>query len=317
MRRVIAWIERYFLLLALALAAIALWHPGLFTGFTPYIPQLLGLVMFGMGLTLEFADFQGIWQKKTSIGIGVFFQFLIMPCLGWGLATVLQLPRDEFVGLVIVGACPGGTASNVITYLAKANLPLSVVLTLSTTLLAPLLTPLLIYFLARTKIDLALGPLMGSVFWIVLFPLLDGLILRRLLRRRLQPILEIFPAISMILIAVIIATVVGQNQAQILQFPLLVMVAVILHNGLGLSLGYWGARLFRMPEADCRTVAIEVGMQNSGLGVALATQFVNATAALPAAIFSLWHNISGITLANYWAWQAVSEPPTEATDSKS
>ncbi|AFY60800.1 bile acid:sodium symporter family protein [Synechococcus sp. PCC 6312] len=303
MRTVIGWIERYFLLVALSLSLLALGYPGLFTGFITYIPQLLGLVMFGMGLTLEFKDFQGIWQKKSLVGIGVFLQFLIMPTLGWGLATLFQLPRDEFVGLVIVGACPGGTASNVITYLARANVPLSVVLTLTTTLLAPLLTPLLIYTLARTKIDLALGPLMGSVFWIVLFPLLDGLLLRRLLRRRLQPILDIFPAISILLIALIIATVVGQNQVQILQLPLLVILAVILHNGLGLLLGYWGARLFQMPEADCRTVAIEVGMQNSGLGVALATQFVNATAALPAAIFSLWHNISGITLANYWAGQ--------------
>ncbi|MDS3861478.1 bile acid:sodium symporter family protein [Thermosynechococcaceae cyanobacterium BACA0444] len=296
-------IERYFLLVALSLSLLALGYPGLFTGFRAYIPQLLGLVMFGMGLTLEFKDFQGIWQKKSLVGIGVLLQFLLMPTLGWGLATLCQLPRDEFVGLVMVGACPGGTASNVITYLARANVPLSVVLTLTTTLLAPLLTPLLIYALARTKIDLALGPLMGSVFWIVLFPLLDGLILRRLLRRRLEPILAIFPAISILLIALIIATVVGQNQAQILQLPLMVILAVVLHNGLGLLLGYWGARLFQMPEADCRTVAIEVGMQNSGLGVALATQFVNATAALPAAIFSLWHNISGITLANYWAGQ--------------
>jgi BASS family bile acid:Na+ symporter len=301
MHQIAVWIERQFLILALLCSGVALLYPSLFTGLSPYIPQLLGIVMFGMGLTLEFSDFKGIWDKKLLVLMGISLQFLIMPFLGWSIATVMQLPRDEFVGLIIVGACPGGTASNVITYLARANVPLSVILTMSTTLLAPIVTPILIYLYAKTKIDVELLPLMISVFWIVLFPLLDGLILRRLLRRRLQPMIEIFPSISIIVILMIVACVVGLNQQTILRFPAAVIIAVILHNLLGLLLGYWGSRYLKMAEADCRTVSIEVGMQNSGLGVALASQFVNPVAALPSAIFSLWHNLSGIAIAKYWS----------------
>jgi bile acid:Na+ symporter, BASS family len=301
MKHIALWIEQKFLILALILTALALFSPSSFTWLSPYIPQLLGLIMFGMGLTLEFADFKGIWSKKYLIFAGIFLQFFIMPLLGWTIATVMQLPRDQFVGLVIVGCCPGGTASNVVTYLARANVPLSVVLTFSTTILAPFVTPILIYLLVKTKIDVDVAPLMLSVFWIVLFPLVDGLILRRLLRQYVQPIVDIFPAISIVTILAVIACIVGQNQKNILLFPGAVIVAVILHNSLGLLLGYWGGRLFKMAEPDCRTVGIEVGMQNSGLGVALASQFINPAAALPSAIFSLWHNLSGIILAKYWS----------------
>ncbi|MBF2097743.1 MAG: bile acid:sodium symporter family protein [Gloeomargaritaceae cyanobacterium C42_A2020_066] len=301
LRKVFTALEQQFLLLALGFAGLALIHPPAFTWLTPFIPQLLGIVMFGMGMTLEVADFIAIWDQKSLIAVGVFLQFLIMPLLGWGLATLLQLPRDAFIGLVIVGACPGGTASNVITYLAKGNVALSVVLTLSSTLLAPLLTPLLIALLARTQIDLAPWPLMVSIVWIVLVPLVGGLMLRHVLRRRLQPILALMPGFSVLLVVLIIASVFAQNQQAIMTFPLTILLAVALHNGLGLGLGYWGSRLFGMAEQNCRTVAIEVGMQNSGLGVALATQFVNSAAALPPALFSLWHNLSGAVLAKVWS----------------
>lgn len=301
MKQIAFWIEQQFLILAILFTVVALLHPPLFTGLSPYIPQLLGVVMLGMGLTLEFSDFKGIWEKKFLVFAGIFLQFFIMPLLGWSIATVMQLPRDEFIGLVIVGSCPGGTASNVITYLARANVPLSIVLTLSTTILAPIITPVLIYLLVKTKVDLDVFPLMVSVFWMVLFPLIDGLVLRRLLRRHIQPIVDIFPSVSILVILMIIACIVGLNQKTILQFPVAVIVAVIMHNILGLLLGYWGGRCLKMNETDCRTVGIEVGMQNSGLGVALASQFINPAAALPSAIFSLWHNLSGITLAKYWS----------------
>lgn len=308
LRKGVAAIEQRFLLLALGFAGLALVHPPAFRWLTPLIPQLLGIVMFGMGMTLALADFKAIWGQKSLIAVGVFLQFLIMPLLGWGLATLLHLPREDFIGLVIVGACPGGTASNVITYLAKGNVALSVVLTLSSTLLAPLLTPLLIALLARTQIDLAPGPLMVSIVWIVLVPLVGGLMLRRILQRRLQPLLDLLPGFSVLLVVLIIASVFAQNQKAIMTVPLTILLAVALHNGLGLVLGYWGGRLFGMTEQNCRTVAIEVGMQNSGLGVALATQFVNSAAALPPAIFSLWHNLSGAILAKVWSR---SLPPPE------
>ncbi len=295
------WIESNFLILALIFSAVALGKPEAFTWLKPHIAVMLGVVMFGMGLTLEFSDFKQVWDKKRLVAAGVFLQFFIMPSLAWLIATVLRLPKEAFIGLVIVGSCPGGTASNVVTYIAKANVPLSVVLTMSTTLLAPIMTPALIYLLVGTRVEVAFFSLMKEVFWIVMFPLIDGLVLRRFFRKQLGPFVEIFPSISIVAIVLIIACIMGLNKPTIISFPVLVILAVMLHNGLGLFLGYMGGKLFRMNEADCRTVGIEVGMQNSGLGVALAAKFFTPAAALPSAIFSLWHNLSGITLARYWS----------------
>lgn len=301
MKQLAKWIENNFLILALLFSAAALIHPEAFTWLKPHISKMLGVVMFGMGLTLEFSDFKQVWNKKQLVFAGVFLQYFIMPSLAWLIATAFRLPKEAFIGLVIVGSCPGGTASNVVTYIAKANVPLSVVLTLSSTILAPLMTPALIYFLVGTKVEVAFLALMKEVFWIVMFPLIDGLVLRRFLKKQLAPFIEIFPSLSIIAIVFIIACIMGLNKQNILVFPVMVMIAVILHNGLGLLLGYFGGKLFKMEEADCRTVGIEVGMQNSGLGVALAAKFFTPAAALPSAIFSLWHNLSGITLAKYWS----------------
>ncbi len=301
MKQLAELIETHFLIFAFALSGLALWRPGLFTGLAPMIPQLLGLVMFGMGLTLRPGDFRRIWQQPNLVVLGVGLQFLIMPLLAWSLASLFQLPAAEFVGLVMVGACPGGTASNVITYLARANVALSVVLTLTTTLLSPLMTQLLIFVFAGTETTLSVPSLMHSVTAVILLPVLLGVLFRQVFQARFQAPFQIFPALSILAISLIIATVIAQNQAQIFAFPFLIGVAVILHNGLGLLFGYAGAKVFQMTEVDCRTIAIEVGMQNSGLGVTLASQFVGSLAALPGALFSLWHNVSGIALAKYWA----------------
>ncbi len=295
------WIENNFLILALIFSATALAGPGAFTWLKPHIAKMLGVVMFGMGLTLEFSDFRQVWDKKRLVAAGVFLHFFIMPSLAFLIATAFRLPKEAFIGFVIVGSCPSGTASNVVNYIAKANVPLSVVLTMTTTLLAPLVTPALIYFLVGTRVEVPFLSLMQEVFWIVMFPLFDGLVLRRFLRKQLQPFLEIFPSISILAIVLIIACIMGLNKSTIMAFPVLVILAVMLHNGMGLFLGYTGGKLFKMNEADCRTIAIEVGMQNSGLGVALATKFFTPAAALPSAIFSLWHNLSGLTLARYWS----------------
>jgi BASS family bile acid:Na+ symporter len=295
------WIENNFLILALIFSAGALGSPEAFTWLKPYIAMMLGVVMFGMGLTLEFSDFKQVWNKKKLVLACIFLQFSIMPALAWLLATFFGLPKEAFVGLVILGSCPGGTASNVVAYIAKANVPLSVVLTMSSTLLAPILTPALIYFLVGTRVEVAFLALMKAVFWIVIFPLIDGLLLRRFLRKQLAPFIEIFPSVSILAIVLIIACIMGLNKPTILSFPVLIIFAVMLHNGLGLFLGYMSGKLFRMSEVDCRTVGIEVGMQNSGLGVALAAKYFTPAAALPSAIFSLWHNLSGISLAKYWS----------------
>ncbi|EPR35031.1 Bile acid:sodium symporter [Alkalidesulfovibrio alkalitolerans DSM 16529] len=294
-------IERGFLPLALGLSALALAHPPLFTWIAPHIALGLGVIMFGMGLTLDFSDFGRAFRNWRGAGTGIVLQYTIMPILAVAVSALLGLPPEAAVGLVLVGACPGGTASNVITYLARADVALSVVMTLVSTMLAPLVTPALVQLLLGHEIQVDFWAMVRSVFWIVLFPLLDGLIIRSLLRDRLRPVACIFPAISMVTISLIIACVVGLNQKTILAFPALVMAAVVLHNAAGFGLGYHCARLMGSDATRARTISIEVGMQNSGLAVALAGAFFGPAAALPGAIFSLWQNLVGVALARRWS----------------
>ncbi len=281
------FIEKHFIAIALVLSGVALANPSTFVWIKPHIPLGLGFIMFGMGLTLDFRDFRDILRKWRLVGLGVLMQYVVMPILAVSISFVLGLPTEAVIGMVVVGACPGGTASNVIAYLARANVPLSVTLTLASTCLAPILTPAIIYLLLEKKVEMDFLSMVQSVFWIVVFPLMDGLILRRLFRKRLEPFLFYFPSLSIVVIALLIACIVGLNQSTLLMFPLLVLVAVVIHNGLGLLLGYAFARMFRSSKQDARTLAIEVGMQNSGLGVALAVKYFGAVSALPGALFSL------------------------------
>lgn len=297
---ILEFVEKQFIVIATVLSAIALVYPPSFTWIKPHIPLGLGLIMFGMGLTLEFEDFRDILKKWKLVGFGMVMQFAIMPVLAVGISFVLGLPKAAMIGMVVVGACPGGTASNVIAYLARANVPLSVTMTLASTCLAPLLTPLIIYCILGESIQINLWAMVQSVFWIVVFPLIDGLILRRIFRSRLEPFLRYFPSFSILVIALLIACIIGLNQTTLLALPALVLVAVILHNGLGLGIGYGLARAVKCDKRDARTIAIEVGMQNSGLGVALAVKHFGTATALPGALFSLWHNVSGVYLAKKW-----------------
>lgn len=292
------FIERHFLLLALVLSAAAFIEPDLFTWLRPHIALCLGVIMFGMGLTLDFSDFAAAVRNYKAVGLGVLLQYTVMPLLAVLLSAIFGLPQEALIGMVVVGACPGGTASNVIAHLARANVALSVTMTLVSTCLAPLLTPLIIYLILNQQIEIAFLPMVKSVFWIVIFPLVDGLILRRLFRQRLDPLLHVFPSISIVVIAMLIACIIGLNRDMLATFPVLVFAAVALHNLGGLSAGYGAGRLAGFNHKDSLTLAIEVGMQNSGLGVALAAKYFGATSALPGALFSLWHNISGIVLAN-------------------
>ncbi|BDQ36734.1 bile acid:sodium symporter [Pseudodesulfovibrio nedwellii] len=294
------FIEKYFILITVLLSGIALIYPPSFIWIKPHIPLGLGVIMFGMGLTLDFGDFREILRKWHLVGLGVFMQYVLMPVLAVGISFILGLPAEAVIGMVVVGACPGGTASNVIAYLARANVPLSVTLTLASTCLAPLFTPVIIYLLLDKQVHIDFWSMVQSVFWIVVFPMLDGLILRRIFRKRLEPLLRFFPSLSIMVIALLIACIIGLNQKTLLAFPALVLLAVILHNGIGLVAGYGLARLARCSKRDARTLAIEVGMQNSGLGVALAVKHFGAVSALPGALFSLWHNLSGVALARRW-----------------
>jgi len=294
------FIEKHFIVIAIILSGIALAYPPSFTWIKPHIPLGLGVIMFGMGLTLDFEDFRDILKKWRLVGFGIVMQYAVMPVLAVCISFVLGLPPEVVIGMVVVGACPGGTASNVIAYLARANVPLSVTMTLASTCLAPILTPTIIYILLEKQVEIDFWSMVQSVFWIVVFPLVDGLILRRIFRKHLDPFLRFFPSLSIMVIALLIVCIIGLNQQTLLTLPVLVLVAVVLHNGLGLAAGYGFARLAKYSKRDARTLAIEVGMQNSGLGVALAVKHFGAATALPGALFSLWHNLSGVSLARWW-----------------
>ncbi|WP_300163034.1 bile acid:sodium symporter family protein [Solidesulfovibrio sp.] len=299
--RVALALERSYLALVAGCCGLALAWPGLFTWIAPWIAPALGVIMFGMGLSLTFADFSALAPKWRLVAAGTLLQFTVMPGLAFVLSRTLALPPEAALGVILVGACPGGTASNVITYLAGGNLALSVTLTLTTTIAAPVLTPALTALLGGSIVHVDGLAMIGSVFWIVVFPVVDGLILRRLLRRRLEPVLAVFPAVSMLVIALVIACVVGLNRDTVLAFPGLVIAAVVLHNLGGFALGYLGASLFSADRADRVAIAVEVGMQNSGLAVALAKLHFTPAAALPGALFSLVQNLTGVLWARFLA----------------
>ena len=301
------YIEKYFLTIILLVSVIGFFLPEYLVIFKSYIPFLLGIIMLGMGLTINFSELWSLRKHPKWIVTGILMQFLLMPLLAYMIGKILHLPDEFLLGLIIVGACPGGTASNVMAYLSNAHLSLSVTITLISTVLAPLLTPLWIYYLAGETIDISFFSLMKTTFWIVIFPLLDGLILRRLLKNKIDPLVGIFPSISIIAIALIIGCVVGLNKETLQSFPAIVISAVILHNTLGFFSGYGLAKLMRFPHKVCKTIAFEVGMQNSGLGVSLAIVHFNQLVALPSVLFSIWHNVAGVVTIKIFKGSKKSE----------
>lgn len=267
---------------------------------TASITPMLGVVMFGMGLTLKPADFKPVLMRPKDIIIGEFAQFIVMPLVAWILCKILQLPAELALGVILVGCCPGGTASNVICYLANGDIALSVAMTGVSTLLAPLVTPALVYMLAGEEVNVDVIGMFLSIVEVVIIPILLGFIVNRYLGRFTEKVTPLLPLVSTIAIAVIIGIVVSHNSANILSCSLLVGVAVILHNILGLVLGYMAGRMMGLPHSKRTAIAIEVGMQNSGLATSLAaTHFaMYPLAAVPGAIFSAWHNFSGSIAAS-------------------
>lgn len=288
----------------LLFAALALLMPEGFTWIGPHIPLLLGIIMFGMGMTLSGADFKEVFTHPKSVLIGVLAQYSIMPFLAFALAYGLGLPPEIAVGVILVGACPGGTSSNVMTFLAKGNTALSVSITSVSTLLAPVLTPAITLLLASKWLPVSAGDMFMSVVKIVLVPIILGLIVKALFRKQVEKSVKALPLVSVIGIVAIVAAVVSGNKEKILESGLLILAVVILHNALGYLLGFFAAKLLKMDYVDQKAVAIEVGMQNSGLATALATAHFSPLAAVPGAIFSVWHNVSGSLLANYWGKKA-------------
>ncbi|MHA6798650.1 bile acid:sodium symporter family protein [Bounagaea algeriensis] len=298
------FVGRWFAPIVLVAGAIALTAPGAFGALEPAVPWLLALIMFGMGMTLRATDFGYVVRRPGAFLIGLAAQFVVMPGLGWIVATALQLRPELTTGVLLVACSPGGTASNVMVYLSRGDTALSVAMTSVSTLVAPLVTPLLVLGLAGRYLEVGFADLFTSILQVVLLPVLLGVLVRRFAAPvvdRAQPAL---PLVSVLGITLVVMAVVAGSAADLVSVGLAALIAVVLHNCLGLAVGYGAARVCGLDEPARRAVSIEVGMQNSGLAATLATTHFNPVTALPAAIFSVWHNISGSLVAGYWARRA-------------
>lgn len=307
--RLSQFVGKTFAVWVLLFAILAFFTPDGFRWIGAYIVPLLGIIMFGMGLTLSKSDFAEVFKRPGTVAIGVLGQFIIMPGLAWLLSTLLALPPEVAVGVILVGCCPGGTASNVMTFLARGDVALSVAVTSVTTLLAPVITPALIYLLASQWLDVSATAMFWSIVQVVVLPIILGIAAQSLLRDKVKACVNVLPLVSVVAIVAIVAAVVAGNQQRIATSGLMIFAVVVLHNGLGLLLGYWLAKLAGLSVAQRKTLSIEVGMQNSGLGAALATAHFSPLAAVPSAIFSVWHNISGPLVATlYQRFKNEDEP---------
>ena len=304
MKKICDFISRWMGVLVLLTALFALLFPETFSALKPtMINPLLGVVMFGMGLTLKLEDFKVVFSRPKDVVIGCLAQFTVMPLLAWLLAKGFSLSDELALGVVLVGCCPGGTASNVITYLAKGDLALSVGMTGVSTLLAPLLTPFLTWLLVGQHVDVDMVSMFLSILWVVILPIVAGLLFRSLLPKFTESAVAYLPALSSLAIAFIVAIIVSANSAKLMVGGWLIILVVMLHNLCGLLLGYGIARLLGMEMKKRVAVSIEVGMQNSGLASSLATLHFAAypMATIPGALFSVWHNISGAVMAKVYS----------------
>lgn len=291
-------------IIVLIVAAISLFFPRTVSFIkTSYVNYLLMIVMFGMGLTLKFEDFKVVFTRPKDIIIGTVAQFTIMPLLAFLLSMIFKLPPELAVGVILVGTCPGGTSSNVMTYLAKGDVPLSVGMTSVSTILAPIATPLLTLLYAGQKVDVNAVNMFISIVQVVIIPIGLGFIINKFFHKFTNHIKEILPLISVLAIVSIVAAVVSANSSRLMQVGYLIIIVVMLHNCLGYLLGFIVAKALRLNNAKCKAISIEVGMQNSGLATSLAaTHFASMPlATVPGAIFSVWHNISGSIVANIMA----------------
>ena len=304
-RSVAALATRGMAVLVLLAGAVALRWPEAVKGAIPtgVVPKLLGVVMFGMGLSLRGHDFALVLRRPRDVVLGVVAQFACMPLLALALVRALSLPDDLALGVVLVGACPGGTASNVITYLARGDVALSVTMTACSTLLAPLLTPALVLLCAGQTVDVSAWAMFRSIVQIVIAPVVAGVAVNEWFGAFASRIRRAMPAFSSVVVAVIVAGVVAAGAARIRENAGLIALAVVAHNLLGMALGWATGRLFGMDAPRRRTLAIEVGMQNSGLAVSLAAMHFagHPLAAVPGALFSVWHNVSGALFAHICA----------------
>ena len=306
MKRICDFIARWMGAMVLAMAVMAVLMPKPFCRIDTWvINPMLGLIMFGMGLTLNVNDFKVVFSRPKDVLIGCLAQFTIMPLMAWVLTKAFELPADLALGVILVGCCPGGTASNVITYLAKGDLALSVGMTATSTLLAPLMTPFLTWLMAGTFVDVDAWGMLLSIVYVVIAPIVVGFLIQKYLPTFTRHAVAYLPAFSSLMITLLVGIIVGHNADKLLAGGLIILTVVILHNLSGLALGYGIGRLLGLSHAKRAAISIEVGMQNSGLASGLATLHFAAfpLATIPGAVFSVWHNISGALVAKGYGWK--------------
>ena len=304
MQRICNFIAKWMGAIVLIVAALSLIVPASLAWISTFvINPMLGIIMFGMGLTLTEKDFKIVLSRPKDILIGCLAQFIVMPLLAWILTRAFSLPQELAIGVILVGCCPGGTASNVITYLAKGDLALSVGMTAASTLLAPLLTPLLVWLLAGTMVNVDTTGMLLSIVCVVILPIVGGLLCQRFIPKMTQRVTPYLPAFSSIAIALTVGIVVAHNADRLMTAGWLVVLIVMIHNLLGLGIGYLVGRLLRLQQPKSVALSIEVGMQNSGLATSLAVMHFASfpLATIPGAVFSVWHNISGAIVARIYS----------------
>ena len=304
LEKVSDFVGKYMAAIVIAVAALALLAPNTVSFIkTSYVNYLLGIVMFGMGLTLKPSDFKVVFSRPKDVIVGCIAQFTLMPLLAFLLTKLFNLPAELAVGVILVGTCPGGTSSNVMTYLSKGDVALSVGMTAVSTILAPFLTPLLTLLYAGQRVDVNVMSMFLSIVKVVLVPIALGFVINHFFHEFTQNAVRVLPLISTTAIVAIVAAVVSANSAKILTSGLLIVAVVILHNLLGYATGFAVGKALHLDSSKCRAISIEVGMQNSGLATSLAaTHFAQyPLATIPGAVFSVWHNISGAILANFFA----------------
>ena len=298
----------------LAAVSLAMYYPQYFITVGTYdlkglITPLLQIIMFGMGTSLSIMDFYGVIKMPKGVLLGVVCQFTIMPFVGYGVAHLFSFPTEIAAGIILIGSCPSGLASNVMAYLAKANLALSVTLTAVATLMAPFITPFYMRFLGGEFISVDYMQMMWDITKVVIIPIVAGLIFHHLFHSRFKLLEKIMPLFSMAGIAIILIIIVARGRDNLIEVGLLLVAAVFIHNMFGYLLGYISGRLFRMPEQDCRTIALEVGMQNGGLASSIAADTLGkaGTIGLAPAIFGSMMNITGSSLALWWRSKPIKE----------
>jgi bile acid:Na+ symporter, BASS family len=299
--------KNYFFTISIVFAAlIALIFPQYFIEINGFklktlIVPLLQIIMFGMGTTMSLADFKSVVKTPKAVFVGLLCQFTIMPFVGFALANLFHFPPEIAAGILLIGCSPSGLASNVMAYIAKANVALSITITSCATLLAPVLTPLLMKLLAGQFIDISFGAMFFDIIKMVIAPILMGVLINYVFKKHISILNNVLPLVSMAGIAIIIVIITAAGRDSLLSIGGVLIIAVLMHNLLGYLLGYWGGRLFGMQEQDCRTIAIEVGLQNAGLasGLALAMGKVG-TVGVAAALFGPIMNTTGSLLATWW-----------------